>query len=375
MTTTPKLHFLPGNTITTLVNGEETYPAMLKAIHKAKTSIYFANFCVQKGKASDLFYQPLLNAARRGVKIYILLDAYGAEKTDPKHLSDMRTDHIDIAWFNPRQKLRPLRYNKRLHKKLLIVDNIIGFTGGIGIADLWLNGANYPAPWRDTHFQLKGPIVGEMAGSFIRSWNRFSTVQLPEQKPITAPAKEGTVPMALVDTAPLSPTNRDLTTLYEELIRQAIHSIDISTAYFGPAARLRRSLVEAANRGVKIRILTNGPHPSHQVAMQAGRSYYMGLLRAGTEIYEYQPTKTHSKLIVIDGETSVLGSANLNSRSFRHDEEAIILAKSANLATTLTEQFEADLKKSKKINIKTWQYRPITEKAMQTLASGGRYFF
>ncbi|HUC20447.1 MAG TPA: phosphatidylserine/phosphatidylglycerophosphate/cardiolipin synthase family protein [Candidatus Polarisedimenticolaceae bacterium] len=376
MTTDTQLDFLPGNTVSILLNGAEAYPVMLRAIHDATTSIYLAHFCVQKGKVSDLFYQPLLNAARRGVKVYFLLDAYGAGEADPIHLKKMRLDHINITWFNPRQMLHPLRYNKRLHKKILVVDNKVGFTGGIGISDIWLSGANYPAPWRDTQFRLEGPIVGKMTESFIKSWNRFSSEQLLEQELEPAPVKGGRIPMALADTAPLDSADRkNPTKLYGRLIKEAKDTIEISTAYFGPTLAMRRYLQTAAKRGVRIRILTNGPHPSHRNAMQAGRLHYGSFLKAGIELYEYQPTKTHAKIMVIDDKRSVFGSSNLNTRSFLHDEEMNIVADDARLAASLTEQFEADVQESKKIDLESWQNRPFTEKVRQSITSLGRYFF
>ncbi len=376
MITNPQLNFLSGNTITTLVNAEQTYPAMLRAIHNAQSSIYFANFCVQKGKAADLFYQPLLHAARRGVTIAILLDAYGSKMADPKHLADLSADGIDVIWFNPKTKLHPLRYNKRMHKKLLVIDNKVGFTGGIGISDMWLENIHYPAPYRDTHFQIEGPIVDQVTNSFIQSWSRFSTTQLMKQE-ITQPRQKGkAVSLALIDTAPLgSPTPDTLTNIYCQLIEDAQNSIDISTPFFGPPAAIRRSLQKAAQKGIHIRILTNGPHAFHRIALNAGRSYFHRMLKDGVKLYEYQPTRTHSKIIVTDQQRSIIGSANLNMRSFRHDEEISIIADDSDLATTLTQQFEVDLINSKEIDLEFWQKRSQFDKVFQNLASLGRYFF
>ncbi|HEX7260142.1 MAG TPA: phosphatidylserine/phosphatidylglycerophosphate/cardiolipin synthase family protein [Candidatus Saccharimonadia bacterium] len=376
MTTTTKLNYVPGNRVATLLNAVEAYPVMLRAIHNATTSIYIAHFCYQKGKASDLFYQPLLTAARRGVKIYLLIDAYGSNEFDRNQLKKMRLDHINVRWFNPRKTLHPLRYNKRMHKKLLIIDNSIGFSGGIGIADFWLDDPSYPEPWRDTHFQLEGPVISELSHSFITSWNRFSSEQLPLQKAEPAPVHGGTIPLALVDTAPIDPANRsNITNVFTRLIGEAKGSIDISTAYFGPTAAVRRSLHAAAKRGVSVRIITNGPHPSHWQAMQAGRHHYNGLLEAGVDIFEYQRTKIHAKITIIDRTLSIIGSSNLNTRSFHHDEEAIMVADDMKLATGLTKQFEDDLESSKPIELKEWRQRPLTEKLQQAAASIGRYFF
>lgn len=363
------------DTITPLLGGAATYKEMLRDIGRAKQSILFANFCFREGKAMHMFGQALKQAAARGAKVYILADHYGSSDITKKTVHELKQAGVLWVWFRPFSLRAPWRYNLRLHKKILIVDGEIGYTGGVGVADFWLEPAlQYPAPWRDTHFRITGLAVDKMTRSFAESWQLFSNTKLA----ISLSAKNSSAQndiLQVVSSKPGRARHTKAGLSYVELINRAKVAINITTAYFGPNQALTRALLGAAKRNVHIRLLVNGPHASHKIAHIAGRSQYAQLLRHGIEIYEYQPTKLHAKITTIDGELSSIGSANMNFRSFHHDEELNLVVRNTYLTKRLDDQFDSDLCEAKKINLESWEERPLFIKVAQIISSTGRYFF
>jgi len=355
-----------GNTIQTLVEAEEAYPAMLKGIADATQSIRLANYCMVPGEAFDRFSQALIHASRRGVVVQILVDRYGSSDTKPQHLAPLLQAGIQLRWLREFQLRHPLQYNHGLHKKLLIIDNKSGFLGGIGIGDFWLQATSgYPAPWRDTHFVVTGPVVAALTAAFEQSWEGEVLQSLHEHGAIT-PINSQSV--AWPQLAPVGTTIRDL-------IGATNKQLNITTAYFGPSRPIIGALQEAAQRGVHVRILTNGPYCTHPSARDAGRHLYEPLLAAGVHIYEYQPSKIHTKAITSDGKVSLIGSANLNFRSLYHDAEFSLLVRSPKLTSQLNELFERDLKEATEITPKIWAHRSAPTRLHQATLSLARYIF
>lgn len=369
-----KLDYIGGNQIAVLHNGPETYSAMLEAISSAKKSIYIANFCMQSGKVFARFLPALIDKANGGVKIFILADHYGSRDMDPLHIERLRHAGAMWTWYQPLNFLNPVKYNHHLHKKIMIIDNRIAFTGGIGIADFWnTKSKTYPKLWRDTHFAIAGPIITQIYEAFKSSWIKFSDEHLPE---ITTP-KERTSNVLIAKIDSFSRDNQ-LTQVGEhflKLITDAKKSITITTAYFGPTKDIHEALMAAASRGVRVRILINGPYTTHKIAQRAGRHQYQSLLDSGVELYEYQPTKIHAKLVVVDNKYVSLGSANLNYRTLKHDDELNLCVNNTKLAEELTKQFDLDLRQSIKIDAKTWRKRSIFQKVSQSTASLARWVF
>jgi cardiolipin synthase len=372
----PKPTFRSGNIVTTYNNGASTYTAMLKDIGNATASVYIANFWSESGDAFAQLSKALQAAARRKVSVYVLADHYGSRHVEDRHVVQLQKAGVIWVWFRPFNRRRFWEYNRRLHKKLLLIDDKIGYTGGVGIADLWVQATHgYPRPWRDTHFRITGPVVGDMVKCFQRTWQRWSEASLPQPTAMIQ-RKPGfnSVSIAAVDSLPAQPIN-PAGQLYIELIVRARRSLTLTTAYFGPIRQLRQALAEAAERGVNVRILTNGPHSTHSYAVEAGRRWYGQLLQAGVVIYEYQPTKIHAKLVTIDHRITTIGSANLNFRSFRHDEEFNLVVNSVDLSKQIEQSFETDLKQAQRITLEDWQRRGRLAATRQYLASFGRYFF
>jgi cardiolipin synthase len=369
------LQFSAGNSIKIILNGPDSYSAMLAAIAKAKDRIYFANYCFQQGVAFDRFFELLAAKAKEGVEVRVLADEYGSSRTDPSQIASLRLAGVDWQWFNPWQTGRFWRYNHRLHKKLLIIDDATAFTGGVGVADFWLQPTpEYKHFWRDTHFQIAGPIVGDMQASFVRSWNQDERHLLSAARGRDRGKHGGSTPMAPVDSHPRGGLTA-VGEFYLTMIQSAQSTLTITTAYFGPDQTIRRALIAAAKRGVAVRLLVNGPFATHKVALEAGRHHYQPLLAAGVHIYEYQPTKIHAKLVVADGKISSIGSGNLNSRSLHLDEEFNIAVDDPKFAGQLEAQFEKDLEHARQVKPAAWRQRPLDRKLEQAASSLGRHFF
>lgn len=360
---------------TILRDGRETYPVMIKAINSARHSILCANFCMVQGKVFQRFQTALIDAAERGVSVHLLLDAHGSKDTNPEDITALKQAGVRVVWFRPFKKLSPLQYNRRLHKKLLIVDDAIGFTGGIGVGDYWIANEHYPKPWRDTHFGFRGQIVEDMVDAFAQSWHEMSSIALPME------GKPAHLTEEITDiTATNSPTfgYNNLSTVGELIlghINAAEKSLNLTTAYFGPSKLLLEAILAAAKRGVTVRLLVNGPYTNHTSAAEAGRDHYSELLNAGIEVYEYQPTKMHAKILTYDGAVSCIGSANLNYRSFYHDEEFNLTVRDAEFAKKLNRQFENDLKSAKRITKRGLRLLPRKTKLRRKFYRLGRYFY
>lgn len=366
MSTYKPIELGDGNTIQTLLEAAEAHPAMLNAITDAKESIRFANYCMVPGEAFGRFSNALVEAADRGVVVQIMLDRYGSRDTYLQHLAALLEAGIELRWKREFKPHHPFRYNQGLHKKLLIIDNKLGFLGGIGVGDFWLKTTpGYPAAWRDTHFAVTGPVVGALTSAFNQSW---------EGKKARPIAGGGTlIPINSQSNGWPRLTSAGKTMI--DLIATTKKQLNITTGYFGPSRPIMSALQQTARRGVNIRILTNGPYCTHISARDAGRHRYGPLLAAGIHIYEYQPTKIHAKAITADGAASLIGSANLNFRSLYHDEEFSLLIKNAKLTKQLDEQFERDLERAREISPKVWTQRPAATQLRQATASLARYIF
>lgn len=363
-------------------NATQTYPAIIKAIHQARSSIHWANFCFERGRVSKRLYPPLAAAARRGVAVRLLIDAYGSTDFNAAAINRWRQAGIEVVRFAPLQARRPWRYNHRLHKKLLIIDSTLGFTGGVGVGDFWSDPTDFPRSWRDTHFMISGPTVAAMQHAFVQSWNRFGPqLRLDDTKPVSgsrqisaSPKRGEAIKMAPINSLPRGRQMTAIGRTFVALIDSAQRDITLTTAYFGPNRTVRAALQRAVQRGVRVRILANGPYVTHETARDAGRHLYPRLLRAGIQLYEYQPTKIHAKILVVDSRLCCIGSANLNFRSFYHDEEFNLVVRSRELAEQLNRDFEHDLGSAHEIRLDRWQ-QPRSTKLRQAGLSLGRYFF
>jgi len=359
---------LPGNRVEVLLNGDEIFPAMLKSIRGAKKTINFETYIYWSGAIGNEFAEALSERARAGVKVHVLLDWVGSYKMEPSLLERMQHAGVQIEKYHKPSWYQIHRLNNRTHRKLLVVDGREGFTGGVGIADEWSGHAQDPEHWRDTHYYVEGPVVAQMQSVFMDNWIKVSGDVLhgEEYFPELVPAGTGN---AQVFSSSPSGGSESMRLMYLLAITAASRSIHLSTPYFVPDALATQELIDAANRGVHIQIITVGSHTDATVVRSASRARWGPLLEAGIEIYEYQPTLYHSKAMIVDGLWITVGSTNFDPRSFSLNDEANLTYYDAEFARQQVEIFQQDLAKSRRMTLQQWQQRPRSERFLDWAAS------
>ena len=364
--------FLPGNSFKTLSNGDEIFPAMLAAIEGAKSSINFETYIYWSGDIGKQFAEALARQARRGVTVNVLLDWVGSAKIDDALITELAAAGVQIRKFHPPHWSHLGRLNNRTHRKLLIVDGQVGFTGGVGIAPQWTGKAQDPEHWRDSHFQVNGPVVGQMQAVFLDNWLKVTgkVLQGPAYFPVLSPIQGGNG-RALGQMFSSSPTggSESMQLLYLLAITAASRTIDLSASYFVPDDLTLQALVDALKRGVKLRIIVPGEHIDSDTVRSASRARWGPLLAAGATIAEYRPTMFHCKIMTVDGFLVSVGSTNFDNRSFRLNDEATLNVLDTGFAAEQTQIFEADMKLATPITFAQWQNRPLKEKVGEWLAS------
>lgn len=356
-----------GNRVTPLLNGDAIFPAMLAAIRGARRSITFETFIYWQGDIGREFAEALADRARAGVRVHVLVDFVGSSKMEPGLLDRIHADGGEIEKFHPLSWYQLGRFNNRTHRKLLVVDGRIGFTGGVGIADEWRGNAQDPQHWRDTHYQVEGPVVAQMQAAFMANWikTRSAVEHTVEYFPELARAGDHFAQM--FHSSPQE-GSENIRLMYLLSIAAARRTILLEQAYFVPDDLTVEMLRAARTRGVEIAIITPGPETDQTLVRRASRSRWGALLEAGVRIHEFQPTNFHCKLMVVDGLWCSVGSTNFDNRSFRLNDEANLNICDAAFARRMEEVFAADRQRSREITLADWQNRPWQEKLLERAA-------
>lgn len=341
---------LDGNRVDLLVNGVQIFPAMLAAIDAADRSINLLTYIYWEGAIAREFAEKLSAAARRGVKVRVVLDAVGANTMDRGLIDQMRGAGAEVAWFNPVRWYSLGRFNHRTHRKVMVVDGRLGFTGGVGVASEWTGDAGDAAHWRDDHFRFEGPVVRYLQGAFAENWRQATGEVLtgPRVFPDIAPA--GDARMAVINTGPVGATS-EIGFTYWMMFRGARERIYVATPYFAPDPDLELGLHDAARRGLDVRLLVPNHHQDSWLIRYASQTWYARLLEAGVRIYEYQPTMLHVKAVSVDRERAIVGSANFDNRSFMINFEIAVAVFDADFAKELDKTFEQDLRQARPITL------------------------
>jgi cardiolipin synthase len=364
-----------GNRIDVLCNGDEIFPAMLDAIEQGRHTIDFLTFVYWEGEIGREFAHRLAERAAEGVRVRVLLDALGARTMERSLINLMSSKGVQIRWFRPLRRFWPSAINHRTHRKVLIVDEAVGFTGGVGIADEWRGDARDATEWRDTHFRVAGPAVDGLRAAFLDNWAETDD-ELFEEDVDRFPdqPKPGQSLVQCVRGA--SETGwSDMATLFRTLLQLAQHRIRITTPYFVPDADLGDRLCAAADRGVDVQVLLPGPVMDKRFVQVAAEGEYERLLEHGIAVWNFQPTMLHAKVMTVDGLAANVGSANFNPRSVTWDEEINVVAVDAELVSALDGHFDTDLERSVRIEPGRWHRRSVVQQAAErVLAPVRRYF-
>jgi len=357
-----------GNQVQALQNGDQIFPAMLEAIRGARSTVLFETFIYWSGAIGDAFAQALSGRAQAGVKVHVLLDWVGSIKVDERLVRQMREAGVEVYRFHPLRWYNLGRINNRTHRKLLIVDGRIGFTGGVGIATPWTGDAQDADHWRDSHYRVEGPVVAQMQSVMLANWSKTTGRILHGEAYFPALAERGSQRAQMFHSSP-SGGSESMQLMYLIAITAATKTIDIASAYFVPDEMARVALVAALRRGVRVRVITPGRRIDTQTVRHASRALWGELLAAGMEMYVYQPTMYHCKTVIVDGLMCSLGSTNFDPRSFHLNDEANLNLYDREFAGDLTRVFEADLQRCRRVTLQEWQERPLLEKARERVAA------
>ena len=341
---------LDGNRVELLVNGVQIFPAMLAAIDAADQSINLLSYIYWEGDIAREFAAALSAAARRGVRVRVVLDAVGANRMGPGLVDQMREAGAEVVWFNPVRWYRLGRSNHRTHRKVMVVDGRLGFTGGVGVAREWTGDAEDAAHWRDNHFRFEGPMVRYLQGAFVENWRQATGEVLSGEQVFPEIASAGDTQMAVINSGPVGATS-DIGLTYWLMFHGARERIYVATPYFAPDPDLEIGLHDAARRGLDVRLLVPNDYQDSRLVRYASQTWYAELLRAGVRIYEYQPTMMHVKAVSVDQEWAVVGSANFDNRSFIINFEISVAVFDAGFVKELDDTFEEDLRHAREITL------------------------
>jgi cardiolipin synthase len=350
-----------GNEVTPLYNGSQIFPAMLDGIRHAQKSITFETYIYWSGNVGAAFTEALVERAHAGVKIHLIIDAVGSAKMDAVQLGKMTKAGAEIEKYRAVRWYNLDHINNRTHRKLLIVDGKIGFTGGVGIADKWDGDADSPDHWRDTHFRVVGPVVAQMQATFGEHWLATRGVLLQGDAYFPQLTKAGEIPAQIVSSAENDGTER-IRLMYLLAIAAARRSILLANSYFVPDDLSIRALVAASRRGVDVQIIVPGPEIDSEVTRAASRRKWAPLLEAGVSISEFQPTMFHCKVMVVDDLWVSVGSTNFDNRSFRLNAEANLNVVDRGLAAQERQAFAKDRQRSRQITLEEWHHRPLLDR-------------
>lgn len=341
----------PGDAYIVLRNGE-AFPPMLDAINRATSRIVFETYVFKEGGIGDQFIAALEQAARRGVTVRVIVDPIGSVLGNASQ-ERLKDAGVHLSFFNPLRFWSLEETNYRTHRKVMVVDGAVAFTGGMGIADQWLGNAQDPDHWRDTQFQITGPAVRALEASFYENWIESGGRSAPALDPEQPSRATGARSVVLWSNPTAGASNVKL--LYLLAIGAARKTLDIQSPYITLDESTRWSIAEARRRGVRVRMLTEGEITDAMPVKHASREDYQMLLDQSIEIYEYQPTMMHTKAVIVDGAFSIIGSANFGNRSFELNDELTVAVFDPDLARELIADLEKDITASIKLDAATWK--------------------
>lgn len=356
-----------GNTIEVLRNGDEIFSAMLADMAAARHTVDLLTYVYWTGDVAHRFADTLADRARAGVRVRLLLDAFGSGPMERDLVHRMRRAGVRVEYFRP-LLASPLRANHRTHRKVCIRDDTVAFTGGVGIAAEWEGNARHPGEWRDTHFRVRGPAVDGLRAAFIANWIETGNALAEDDERFPARDDDGPAAVQVIRSQAAAAGITDVDQALRALVRLARRRLRVSTAYFVPDRPFLRLLRDAAHRGVGVEVLVPGQHADKRVMRLAAREDFRPLLEAGVRVCRYQQTMLHNKIVTVDGLVACVGSANLNSRSLAHDDEVCLLVHDADVVATLDGHMDEDLALSDELHLPAWRRRRRLVRAKERLA-------
>ena len=361
-----------GNRIEVLLNGNETFPAILRDIRAAKSTITSAQYLYEGGSIAREIAQAFAERGRAGVKVRILLDDHGSGSAPAEIIDIMKQGGCEVEYFRRIEAegiifpWKLLRYNYRSHRRVLVIDGKIGFTGGYGISDAWTGDGRTPDHWRDTNVRVEGPVVIFLQAAFAESWLETTGIAIGGENYFPRLDPVGNITGQIVKSSPSGGSFQNYM-LFLLSINSAKKSILITNPYFIPDDVMTEALVKAAGRGVRVEILLPGKIDS-QLTYTASRSHYGPLLLGGIHVYEYKASLMHAKTIIVDSVWATIGSTNFDNRSFALNQEINLTVYNREIAQRLERIFADDLKYAERVTYEQWQSRSLYERVIEMFA-------
>ncbi len=357
---------IDGNRVEPLENGDEAFPAMLEAIRGAQSNIHLETYIFRDGDIGRQFVAALAERARAGVKVRLLLDAFGSLAFGSQNEKTLADAGAQVVFFSPLRLSNLFKIHLRTHRKILIVDGRVGYTGGICIDDAWTGAATDPDHWRETQARVEGPVVRQMQAGFARAWLEATGEVLSAHSLYPILPAQGEMRCQMMESAPGFHGNPARLS-FLIAVASAKKSIEITNAYFVPDHVALDARERAARRGVKVRLLLPSRVTDAPAVRYAGRIYYGRMLEAGIEIWEFEPARLHSKTMVVDDSWASVGSTNLDRRSFTWNYEANLNVFDPGFALAMKAMFERDRARSHRVELAEWKKRPLGERLLETL--------
>lgn len=356
---------LGGNRITRLENGVEIFPAMLVGIASAERTITFETYIYWSGEMAETFSIALAEKARQGVKVHVLIDGFGCDCVEGKSLRRMAEAGVQLEVYHLKKFGR---VNQRTHRKLLVIDGKVGFTGGVGIADPWRGDADSGDHWRDTHYRVEGPAVAQIQAAFLDNWMKTHATVLHGNAYFPKLEDAGPHRCQMFKSSPME-GSESARLMYLLSITAAEKSLLVANAYFVPDDLVTETLIRAVRRGVTVEVVLPGDYQDSTLVRHASRHRWGQLLRAGVRIYEYEPTMFHRKVMIVDEVWVSVGSANFDNRSFRLNDEANLNVFDREFAAEEVAVFHQDKAKAREVTYNEWKHRSLVMKTRDAAAA------
>ena len=356
-----------GGEVTLLQNGDAFYPAMLQAIIAATDNITFEVYIFEPDDIGRLFMDALIDRARGGVEVRLLVDWFGSLKFRQRHRDELTRAGVQVQVFRPFSLRNLVRIYRRTHRRAIVIDGRVAFTGGAAISRKWAGDVRNSHEWRDSMTRITGPLVGGIQSAFAVNWV-YCTGEVLTASRFLPPLAPGAGPRSVSVVSSPSDAAQPIRVLFWLSFAHARRRLWICNSYFIPDPRLRKVVVDRARQGVDVRILVPGNHTDAIPVQFAGRSYYEELLAAGVRIFEFLPAMMHAKTVVVDDAWSVIGSANLDERSMELNEENIVGIADGPFARAVAEGLERDFARSREVRLEEWRRRPVWQRGLERLA-------
>ncbi|WP_346622726.1 phospholipase D-like domain-containing protein [Blastococcus montanus] len=363
--------FTEGNRVDVLRDGDETFPALLAAIAAARRTIDLLWFSWRGGRISHEVAGALAQRARDGVRVRILLDGYGAKHMDRDDLRRLRAAGCTVYFYRPMRSPRVTAWNMRTHRRVLVCDEVVGFTGGTGIDTAWTGDGRRPGNWRDTAYRVEGPAVAGLRSAFVSGWMqaqvRLSGELVSEDDRFPDLETAGSTPVQVVRTSS-QPGWSGAAVVIAGLLQTAREEVRITTPYIRLPRWLRRLVGDTARRGVRVRILVCGPRVERPTVHLQGELDFQPLLDDGVEIWRYQPSLMHAKVVSVDGAVAMVGTTNVDTRSLALNEQVGLVLDDPAVVGVLDGHFAEDLEFSERVDAELWRHRGIGRRTLEVAA-------